>query len=402
MLNVITLKEANRILCKRYARKTEAEEIPLASASGRVLAQDALCMQDLPAFVRSSMDGYAVRARDTFGASESVPAMLRLIGEAEMGRHTALAVQEGECVYVPTGGELPEHADAVVMLEYAEPFADGLVALEASVPPGRNVVWIGDDMRKGEIMLRAGERISARSMGVLSSLGYAVVRVFRKPRVAVLSTGDEIVPTEETPLFGQVRDVNGPLLTALCTQAGADAHFLGVVKDEEDSLLSHLREATKDADLVLVSGGSSVGAKDAAARCVSACGEILFHGLAVKPGKPTFAGEMDGVPIIGLPGHPTAAALIGMLLVRPLLAAMQGEAFVCQTSKATLTEAIPSNHGREEYVAVCVNEGLATPLFGKSGLISLLCRADGYVCVPRNSEGLRSGETVDVTQWSDR
>lgn len=397
MLNVLTLEEAQNLVLK-IAKKHEflVESVPLESVLGRVLAKSIAADADLPAFDRSAVDGFAVLSRDTFGASAALPSLLRLAGEVKMGERAGFALGAGTCAAVWTGGELPQGADAMVMLEEAETLPGGLVAVEAAAVPGRHVVFRGDDVKRGEPLLPAGRRLSARDVGLLAALGVAEAPISARPRVGVLSTGDELIDPGETPAGAQIRDLNGPMLTAACEEAGADARFFGRVPDDEAALKRAMREAAERCDLLLLSGGSSAGAKDAAARCLEALGRVFFHGLALKPGKPTLAGMTGGTLTIGLPGHPAAAYLVFHALVRPVIAAMAGEELRETIVTAALTQAVPSNHGREELMPVRLKGAEAEPLFIKSGLVRPLTRADGYIRIPRDAEGLPGGARVDV------
>lgn len=397
MLQVLTLNEA-RIILREIAEKIEktTEKAPLFAARGRVLAKDAVAGGDLPAFERSAVDGYAVSARDTFGASAALPALLRLAGEVKMGERAAFSLAAGECAAVWTGGELPRGSDAMVMLEEAERLSGELIAVESAAAPGRHVVFRGDDAKRGDLLLPAGRRLSGRDIGLLAAFGYSEVLAFKRPRVAIVSTGDELVDPAQVPQGAQIRDANGAMLAAACEEAGADAFFFGRVPDDEGALLAALSGASENCDLLILSGGSSAGAKDAAERCIGKLGSILFHGLALKPGKPTLAGRIGDTIAVGLPGHPAAAYLVFHALVRPLLAALAGEPFTERTFTATLADAAPSNHGREELLLVKLNGDTAEIVHGKSGLIFPLTRADGYVRILRDAEGLPKGARVDV------
>ena len=397
MLNVCTLENAKKrveTFCR--AHESESERIPLERALNRVLRQEIVCLEDVPGFTRSSVDGYAVAAADTFGASSSVPALLRLAGEVRMGQSPAFSLKSGECASVPTGGELPQGADAMVMLEEAEAFAGGMIAVETPAAPGKHLIFAGDDAKKDQIVLSRGTTLTPRGIGALAALGYAEVEAAKRPRVCVLSTGDELVDPARTPVGAEVRDVNGVMLTAAANQAGAEAAFCGCVPDDAGLLSERIQACCKECDILLLSGGSSVGAKDAAANCVSSLGELLFHGLAVKPGKPAFAGTIGKTLVLGLPGHPAAAYFVFELLARPAIRALLGQAAREFTVSAKLTAAVPSNTGREEYVAVRMEEGMAEPLMSKSGLISVLSRADGYIRIPRDAEGFVKGANVQV------
>ncbi len=377
-------------------RTFSTESVPFSACAGRVLAKDAISGEDLPPFDRSAVDGFAVKSRDTFGASAAQPSLLLCAGEVKMGERARLSLDSGSCAAVWTGGEVPQGADAMVMLEEAQALSGGLVAVESATAPGRHIVFRGDDVRVKEAVLPAGKRLTARDTGLLAALGIVEVEVAARPRILILSTGDELVDPAGTPTGAQMRDANGPMLLAACREAGASARFLGIVPDDEEKLLAAMREACENCDLLLLSGSSSAGAKDAAARCLAALGEVAFHGLALKPGKPAFAGTIGETIVVGLPGHPAAAYLVFHALVRPLLFALSGETPHERTVTATLAQAAPSNHGREELLPVRLSGGFAEPVALKSGLIAPLTRADGYIRIPRDTEGLPKGACVDV------
>ena len=398
MLNVITVAEAQRLIASTFGMlKMPAEIVPLESAGGRALAADTLALEFVPDFDRSTVDGYALRSKDVFGCSESIPALMTVIGSAEMGRHTSLRLAAGECVYVPTGAEIPAGADCVIMLEDAEVLEDGLVAVYKASPPGANLIFRGDDVRPGDVVLRAGTRLSPAHIGALAAMGLTEVSVRRQPRAAVISTGDELVPAGERLPAGKIRDVNAPMLLQAVRDAGGRADFLGIVPDRIDEVRAALRAALADYDLVLISGGTSVGEKDAVPQLLSELGELLAHGLAVKPGKPTLFGRARGKPVFGLPGNPVAAYFMFHLLARPLIASMLGAELNDRRVSVPIARAVPSNHGREEYVPVTLRDGKAQPIPSKSGLITTLARADGFIAIPRDKEGLRQGEFVEVT-----
>jgi len=398
MLNVITVAEAQRLIASTFGMlKMPAEIVPLESAGGRALAADTLALEFVPDFDRSTVDGYALRSKDVFGCSESIPALMTVIGSAEMGRHTSLQLAAGECVYVPTGAEMPAGADCVIMLEDAEVLEDELVAVYKASPPGANLIFRGDDVRPGDVVLRAGTRLSPAHIGALAAMGLTEVSVRRQPRAAVISTGDELVPAGERLPAGKIRDVNAPMLLQAVRDAGGRADFLGIVPDRIDEVRAALSAALADYDLVLISGGTSVGEKDAVPQVLSELGELLAHGLAVKPGKPTLFGRARGKPVFGLPGNPVAAYFMFHLLARPLIASMLGAELNERRVRVPIARAVPSNHGREEYVPVTLRDGEAQPIPSKSGLITTLARADGFIAIPRDKEGLRQGEFVEVT-----
>jgi len=402
MLTVKTIKEAEALLKERFAGYTEDEELPLGSSPGRTLFSDVNSREFVPDFRRSMVDGYAVRAADTFGCSESTPAILRFRGEVAMGRPAEMTVDAGSCAFVPTGGQLPDGADAMVMLEYAEDSGDGTIGIQASAAPGTHMVFRGDDVQAGELVFRRGYRLQAKDIGALAALGYSHVNVFRRPRVAVFSTGDEIVPLETEALtIGQIRDVNGPMLSAAVAASGGEPLYLGIIPDSPRVLEETLRFALRDADMVLLSGGSSVGARDAAEQVLSGLGELVFHGLALKPDKPALAADIGGKPVFGLPGHPLAAYFIYSLLAKPLIYRMMDSVPRSCTVWAQCAVAIPSNHGREECVPVRLEGDKAWPVIGKSGLITTLSGAAGYIRIPRDAEGIAGGERVQVILFSE-
>jgi len=398
MLNVITVSEAQQLIAEKFGQlRMPEEQVLLEGALARVLARDCVATEFVPDFNRSTVDGYAVRAQDVFGCSDSIPALLMQIGEAHMGEHTTLTIHSGECVYVPTGAEIPAGADCVITLEDTEPLGDGTIAVYKPVPPGTNLIFRGDDVKPGDLVLPAGRRLNVADIGALAALGQTCVSVRQAPRIAVISTGDEIVAPGEPLPMGKIRDVNAPMLLALAQEAGAIADFIGIIPDSVPDVRAALEKALVGHDLVLLTGGTSVGVKDAVPQVVAELGELLVHGLAVKPGKPTLFGQVGGKPVFGLPGNPVAAYFMAYLLVKPLLASMLGTHFDERTVSLPVARNVPSNHGREEYVPVVIREGKAQPIASKSGLITTLANTDGFLCIPRDKEGLRQGEVVEVT-----
>ncbi len=405
MLTVKTPEEAAALLEAAFAPASTGEEtVPLERALGRVLAAPVTAAEFVPGFDRSTVDGYAVRAADTFGCSDAMPALLTLRGEVLMGEDAGLTLQPDECAAVPTGGAIPAGADAAVMIEYTEAYGDGTVGILKSAAPGENMIFRGDDVRPGKEVLPAGRRLTPSDVGALAALGLGGVSVARRPLVGVISTGDELVAVTETPAAGQIRDVNSAMLAALARDAGAEPVPYGIIKDDEALLGAALDDALARCDMVLLSGGSSVGAKDAACRVIEARGEVLCHGLAMKPGKPTILGNVGGKPVFGLPGHPAAAFLVAELFVRPLIARLMGRRVQLRTVSARLAEAVSANHGRAQYMGVTLGErdGVLTarPIHGKSGLITSLAGSDGYFCIPRDCEGVSAGETVQVRRYT--
>ena len=396
MLNVISFKDALDVIALTMPSRTlPTEFVPLSAAVGRVLARDMISEENVPSFDRSTMDGYAVAAADTFGAGPSIPSMLKIAGEIEMGAQAGCRLNPGECVYVPTGGMLPQGADAVVPVEYTEP-AGALCLCCVSVSPGQNVTRAGDDVERGQTVLKAGTVLSPAAVGVLAAMGQIQIPVFRPPQVGVISTGCELISVEKTPQPGQIRNVNSHLLSALCRSYGCECTDYGIVPDVKSELISVLETAARNNDLVLLSGGSSAGKADITADVLSALGQVYCHGVAVKPGKPTVLGAIGNTPVFGLPGHPAACWFMTELLVKRYVDRLLMRNGSRHTIPAKLAEHVSSNHGREELIPVQLNNGCALPVYAKSGVISQLTRAEGYFVVPRESEGIQKGETVDV------
>ncbi|MCR4435331.1 MAG: molybdopterin molybdotransferase MoeA [Clostridiales bacterium] len=404
MFNVRDVDEVLEIIDENFAGfPLGKEKVKLASASGRVTAEAVLSREDVPGFNRSSVDGYAVIARDTNGASESLPAQLELVGEVKMGEKPEFDIARGQAAYVPTGGEVPAGADAVVMIEYAENLEDGFIYIEKPAAPGNNMVFAGDDAKRGSTVIQAGHRLRPQDIGALAAMGYPEVAVKRLVKVGILSTGDELVGIEEEVAGAKVRDVNSHFLYSELIRYGAEPVPYGIIKDGYERVRDAVSKAVEECDLVLVSGGSSVGQKDETYRVIHSlegC-EILLHGIAVKPGKPTIMAKVKGKAVVGLPGHPVSAYFIYRVVVRRLLDAMYG---VTQAREPYLVAEMacnyPSNEGREEYLPVKLEtvpgKTLANPVFGKSGLITLLAAADGYVRIGRGVEGLAAGQRVEV------
>ncbi|MFO7784264.1 MAG: gephyrin-like molybdotransferase Glp [Thermodesulfobacteriota bacterium] len=378
----------------------------LSSALGRVLAGDVISPEALPGFSRSSMDGFAVRARDTYGATESLPAFMEVAGEVSMGTRPTGGIGPGQAVRIATGGMLPPGADAVVMVEYCHALDENTVEVARAVSPLENVIGPEDDIRKGERVLPAGTRLRPQELGVLAGLGISEVTVFRSPVVAVLSTGDEVVPVDRTPAPGQVRDINTHTLSAFCAGLGAVPQGLGLVPDRFDRLQECIHRGIEKADSVWISGGSSVGTRDLTVRVLESVEgmEILAHGVSISPGKPTILARVGRRTIWGLPGHVASALVVAEVLLRPFLRRISGEAARSPATRfsveAELGRNIESAPGRDDFIRVRLREEngriIADPLFGKSGLISPLLEADGLVRVDRFTEGLYRGDRVTV------
>lgn len=395
MLSVISVEEAialSKSLVKNFCR---TEVLPLSSLTGRVSAEDVYCSENIPSFRRSTMDGYAVIASDTFGAGEAAPCDLTVAGEVIMGEETHFSLKSGLCAKIPTGGMLPDGADAVIPVEYTDTDFDTCLVYRP-VGPKENVVQSGDDVAKESLLFSSGTRFTPAHIGVLAAAGKESCRVLCRPKVGILSTGNEIVSVGESLSLGKVRDVNSHLLFSLCQTYGCEPVSYGIVTDSEKTLTETLLRAADENDLVLLSGGSSAGEKDHTAKAVSALGELLAHGVAMKPGKPTMIGKISNTPVFGLPGHPAACYFAFEALVKPCIEKLSGAMLLQKQLTAALSENISSNHGREEFVPVSLKNSVASPVYGKSGIISQLCSSDGYIRISRNSEGLPAGSEVTV------
>jgi molybdopterin molybdotransferase len=379
------------------------ERLDTSAALGRVLAIETRSPIELPSFRRSAMDGYAVRAADTFGASQSLPAYFTVIGAAAMGEEATIALTSGGAVEVHTGGMLPEGADAVVMIERTQPISANEIEVFTPVAPGENVVQVGEDVGSGQPILPAGHRVRPQDIGGLLAVGITSVEVVAEPRVGILSCGDELVPPQEIPQPGQIRDINAYTLAAFTTQRGGKPVLLGIARDTLEEYQAQAQTGFEQVDMLVLTAGSSLSTRDFTRTVINGLGEpgVLQHGLAVKPGKPTIIGLCAGRPVIGLPGNPVSALLVARQILGPIIQRALGERPQPPTSiRATLTANIASVTGREDTVPVRLMERdgvwAAEPVFGKSNLIYTLVNAVGLVHIPLDSNGLKAGADVEV------
>ena len=382
------------------------EETALDRSLDRVLAEDVFSTADIPAFDRSTVDGYALKADDTFGASEGSPVLLVIVGEVMMGMATETVISHGEVTVVPTGGMIPQGADAVVMLEFSERVDERTIQIKRPVSPLENVMEQGEDFKAGDRVISRGHRLRPQDMGVMAALGKAQVPVYKRPRVAIVSSGDEIVDITAEPRLGQIRDVNRYTVSGQVEMAGGIPLFVGIAHDSLEKLRSLSEMGLEAGDMLVISGGSSVGTLDWTIEVIESLPEsqILVHGLSLRPGKPTVIGRSRGKPIIGLPGHPVSAMVVFDLFIRPLiwrLSGYNGPTWpLGREVSAILTRNISSPPGREDYVRVRLEERegriLAHPVLGKSGAISTMVHADGMIRIDIDSEGLDEGAPVTV------
>jgi molybdopterin molybdotransferase len=394
-LTVMTVADALGAL----APTRRSEIVAAAPALGIVPAGDVLCGEQLPGWARATVDGYAVRAADTYGASETLPALLEVTGSVTMGHAPKGEVGPGTALEIPTGGLVPPGADAVVMVEHTSDPMPGHVEILRRVAPGDGVLQAGEEAAPGDILAPAGRLLRAADLGLLASAGVTELAAHLPPRVGIASTGDEIVPpSTRTPAPGQVRDACASALAGLVREAGGEPVLRGIVPDEPAELERVLGEAVAQDDVVVVSAGSSVGARDLTASVAARLGEVVCHGLAIKPGKPTLLADCGGVPLIGLPGNPRSALVVFRLVGVPLVRTVAGITTPppAATARAELERDVPSAAGRLDIVQATVRDGVATPRFGSSALLGPMVGADGFFRVPEAATGLRAGTAVDV------
>ncbi len=382
-----------------------SELIETAAAEGRILAENFHAPSPLPPFTRSSVDGYAVRASDTFGASSTLPAYLLIAGEILMGTDADLVLQERQAALVHTGGMIPAGANAVVMLEDTQQTCEGEIEILKPAAEGENIIRQGEDVAGGELLLSPGTHLRVQEIGGLMAYGRTTILAFRRPTVGILSSGDEVVAPDREPQAGQVRDINSYTLAALVRRHGGEPRIYGISPDSYNSLESLTRQAFAENDMVLITAGSSVSTRDITAAVIASLGKpgVLFHGLALRPGKPTILALADGKPVIGLPGNPVSAIVSAGLCVAPVLRKLSGrkDTIYYPTIQAKLSQNVPSIAGREDYLPVRIEsspDGLtAVPVFGRSNLIYTLVCADGLVRIPADATGLVKDTSVQVS-----
>ncbi|MEA4963467.1 molybdopterin molybdotransferase MoeA [Lutispora sp.] len=403
LLNVDTSDKVRKKIDESFTDNYDkSEQVPTEQSLGRIAFEDVLSPIELPQFSRSVVDGYAVLSRDTYGAGESMPVFLEVSGHVEMGKAAEGKVSAGKAIYVPTGAMIPEGADAVVMIEYVENLDESTIAVYTPVAPGQGIIKKGDDVKSGSKILLKGEKIRSRDIGVLSALGIGYIKVFKKLKLSVISTGDEIVDSFGEVRYGQIRDINTHLISAMAEESGAEISLKLLVPDDFSKLREAIDQALKMSDIVVLSGGSSVGAKDMTAKAIESTegGEILVHGVAVKPGKPTIIGKAGGKALFGLPGHPSSAMVIYKVFVDYLIRKYYSMSEDIVYVEASCGENIHSAQGKETYqpVELLERDGQyeAVPIYGKSAAITTVARSVGYIRISENKEGVKKGERVRV------
>ena len=406
---LISLEEANsRLLSFFDPRPIGDEKVKVEESLGRVLSDDVISDIDVPGFDRASMDGYAVIAEDTFGAQEDHPIILEVTGRVEAGEKSNVEVVSGKAVEIATGAPMPKGANSVVMVEYTHE-KDESLEIRKSVTPGENVMAAGSDIMVGELVLRKGEKITSREMGVIAALGIETVKVYRKPKVAIISTGNEILKLGEQSQYGRIFDINANSLIGAVMECGCEPFYVGIARDDSNDMIEKIRKALEKAELVLTSGSTSAGVGDRLYRILNDFGEpgVIVHGMSVKPGKPAVVAVVKGIPVFALPGYPTSAMIIFQILVKPLLLRMSGlgEAQPGTTLEAVLATKVFSPGGRREFMPVHIiasesGKRIAYPVTGGSGAITSYAMADGFIDVPINRKLLDEGETLSVTLFN--
>lgn len=383
----------------------EKETIGLTSSLGRILGTDIQSEINLPDFPRAIMDGYAVCATSTFGASEGNPAYLNIVGAIAMGEDPTISIKPGETAKISTGGMLPAGADSVVMIEHTDVIDDTTIEVYRSVAPGQHMIQVGEDIKASETILFQGQQLRPQEIGILAALGIETVSVYRQPVISIISTGDEVLPISETPPLGKIRDINSFTLSGQVAQAGGRPMRMGIVNDNFQALQDMCQTAVQQSDMVFVSGGSSVGMRDFTIEVLSAIpgAEILAHGISISPGKPTILAKVGNTLFWGLPGHVTSAMVVFHVVVRPFLEHIGGKNPAHENTRscyARLERNLSSKQGRIDYIRVKLHheDGAlsAEPVLGKSGLIHTMAKADGLVRIDKNTEGLDKGSIVEV------
>lgn len=396
--DVVPIEEAVRIV-RTISHQTGTETIAIDDSDGRTLSEPVHAPTDIPGFDRSWRDGYAVIAEDLSSASESAPATLTCLGAVRMGTPSDSQVTRGTCMYIPTGGQLPDGADAVIMIEYTERLAK-TVLMKKPVMEGDNIIRRDEDFKAADLIYPAGWILRPQDIGVLASVGKTRVAVRKKPIIGIISTGTELVPAEAIPRAGEVREVNSHLIAVFSQRQGAIPMQYGIIRDNPDELRNTMTRACQECDAVIVSGGSSKDRNDITARTIQELGEVMVHGISIAPGKPTIVGRIQGIPVIGLPGHPASTFMVLSLVVIHLLQAMKGAP--CQRvfrKRVRMATSIPSEQGREQYIRVRIDGDIATPVMGKSGLMNTLAWSDGIIRIPAGDEGFEAGDETEVMVW---
>jgi molybdopterin molybdotransferase len=405
-LDLVDVATALKRIFKAYPTTGESEWVNVADALGRVTSHSIFADEDLPRFNRSTVDGYAVHASDTFGASDSLPAYLKMIGEIEMGMDPLIKISTEECGLIHTGGKIPEGSDAVVMLEDAQMISSDLVSVYRSVSAGENTILRGEDILAGGQVIPKGKEIGPAEIGGLSGLGIMSIQVVKKPRVGIISTGDELIHPSQKPVFAQVRDINSYSLSSMVELLGGEPFIAGIYPDEFDVIYEGAKKIYNDCDILVITAGSSASTRDLTAQIINKLGPpgVLVHGINCRPGKPTILGVCQNKPVIGLPGNPVSCLVAAMLILKPIVKYWFGYPAISIDPYliAHLTQNIPSKAGREDWIPVNLvydrenDQYLAKPIFSKSNQIFSLINADGLMKISADENGVEHGQSVKI------
>lgn len=403
-LTLVPPSHAINLLYKSFAPNITAESIPTEESLGRILTKTILAPHPLPEFSKTTVDGYAVKANDTFGAKDSLPAYLELIGEVTMGENSPIRINSNQCATIHTGGMIPEGADAVVMIEYTQQISGSEIELYKAVAQNENIIHVGEDILKSQEMINTGDIIKPADIGSLMALGITSIDVNQRPKVGIISSGDEVIPPHKSPTLGQVRDINSYSLKALVEKFGGIPILFGIAPDDFDTLFETANKALELCDVVIITAGSSASIRDLTSRVIDNLGKpgVLTHGINIKPGKPTIIGVCNNKPVIGLPGNPVSALVVANLILQPIINSLLGkqENKYPESIKATLSINLSSQSGREDWIPVrLIQDGdntIAEPIFGKSNLIFTLSKSDGLIMIEPDSNGISSGSEVLV------
>ncbi|WKY45620.1 molybdopterin molybdotransferase MoeA [Eubacteriaceae bacterium ES2] len=402
LLKVKSVDEMKEMITTAFKNsQLDAEEVSLLEGLNRYLAKDLIAGMDVPHFNRSVVDGYAVKLSDVQGASESIPGFLKITGQALMGTETEIFLNQGETVYVPTGGMVPAGTEAMIMIEYTEKMGQSDLAVYTSAGLHENMMLIGDDISKNQVVFKRGHLLRPQDIGTLSALGYTQAQVYKRPKIGIISTGDEVVRPGQTPQPGEIIDINTPALSALAISRGFELAKTDYVHDSFEAIRDKITEMMADCDLLVLSGGSSMGEKDYTVKVIAELGEVYLHGLAVKPGKPTILGKVDDKPVVGLPGQPAAAIMVFTMVsdfLQPIFYDKKDETI--KGISGILMENIHAAPGRRTFQTVKIKKTSAGvevwPTYGKSGMITLLSDSHGYLDISEDMEGLNAGQVVVV------
>lgn len=402
-LDVVTVDEGRKMLLENFKDfKLEVEEVNILDSVDRTLAVDVLSNINVPDFNRSTMDGYGVVVEDSHGATETIPSILTILGQVKIGEISNIKIKSGETIYIPTGAMVPEGVTGVIMIENTEKMSKDTLLVYKPVSKGENIVFIGDDIKKGEIALKKGRIINAEAVGTLAALGISKVQVYKRPRFYIISTGDEIIDIDKELKPGKIRDINSYALQVLVEKAGGYVVKKSIIRDNYEELKDGLEDALELADIVLISGGSSVGVKDYTDKVINSLGGkgVLAHGLSIKPGKPTIIGDCNGKLVMGLPGHPVSSIIVFKALIEYYMDKKLGNHKILPSVMANVESNFPSSPGKETYQMVKLREEngkyYASPTHGKSGMISLLSQSQGYIVINMHEEGVNKGEERQV------